>query len=120
MKRIIALLIILLTTAFGCTADVAEDKGSDNIGGNQNMAECDSDSDCITGGCSNTICMPKDQEPIMTTCEYKEEYDCYNDIECRCIAGECGWDKDEEFEECITEKSGQGEAVESGQVMDQE
>lgn len=65
--------------------------------------ECTQDSDCKTGGCSGTVCQSKDVEPIFTTCEWKEEYACYKQINCKCIDNKCQWDKTEKFEECISE-----------------
>jgi len=53
---------------------------------------CMSDSDCVMGGCSNQICQSKNEEPIITTCEFKE---CYNykkyNLKCRCIDNKCQW-----------------------------
>ncbi|HLC96580.1 MAG TPA: eight-cysteine-cluster domain-containing protein [Candidatus Nanoarchaeia archaeon] len=70
------------------------------IGGN---LMCDSDSDCLRSGCSGTICQPKDAEPIYTTCEYKAEYACYDEINCACINNRCWWDKTSLFEQCVQE-----------------
>jgi len=64
---------------------------------------CIVDSGCIIGGCSGTICQPKDAEPIFTTCEYLPEYSCYKQINCKCIENKCQWEKTSEFEECILE-----------------
>lgn len=63
--------------------------------------ECKADDDCITGGCSGTICQSKSEEPMMSTCEYKPEYACYKQINCGCIGGKCKWDETEEFKECV-------------------
>jgi len=53
---------------------------------------CSSDSDCIAGGCSGQVCQSKHEEPIVTTCEYRE---CYNaqsyGLSCRCINQRCEW-----------------------------
>ncbi len=67
------------------------------------VAECITNNDCITGGCSGTICQSKDAEPIFTTCEYPPEYACYKQIECKCINNKCQWDKTNEFDKCIEE-----------------
>ncbi len=65
--------------------------------------ECTQDPDCVTGGCSGTICQSKNAEPIFTTCEYLPEYACYKQIQCKCIKNKCQWDKTEEFSECVEE-----------------
>ena len=74
-------------------------------------AECTTDEDCITGGCSGTICQSKNVEPIMTTCEFLPQYACYKQIECRCINNKCQWDKTEEFNNCINQARKSAEGV---------
>lgn len=63
--------------------------------------ECTTNNDCTTGGCSGTICQSRDSEPIFTTCEYKQEYACYKEINCGCIDGKCQWDKNAGFDSCV-------------------
>lgn len=54
--------------------------------------QCFEDSDCIVGGCSNQVCQSKNEEPIITNCEWK---DCYRSVdygvECKCLDGKCQW-----------------------------
>ncbi|MDP2788733.1 MAG: hypothetical protein Q8O46_01600 [bacterium] len=55
---------------------------------------------CFIGGCSSQIC--SDQEGIVTTCEYKEEYACYKSASCeRQTGGECGWTQTSELQLCL-------------------
>lgn len=53
---------------------------------------CIVDEDCIAGGCSGQVCQSKSEEPIITTCEYR---DCYNDktygVNCKCVNSKCQW-----------------------------
>jgi len=53
---------------------------------------CFHDTDCMTGGCSGQVCQSKSEEPIYTTCEYR---DCYNKqlygVTCGCLNNECQW-----------------------------
>jgi eight-cysteine-cluster-containing protein len=70
-------------------------------------AECSSNRDCKTGGCSGTVCQPASEPPVMTTCEWRPEYACYKKTACGCISGTCQWDKTEEFNTCVKEASGQ-------------
>lgn len=72
---------------------------------------CVTDNDCITGGCSGTICQSKDSEPIFTTCEYLPEYACYKETRCGCVNGKCGWDKTTEFDRCVEEARDQPQDV---------
>ncbi|MEM7819439.1 MAG: eight-cysteine-cluster domain-containing protein [Candidatus Aenigmatarchaeota archaeon] len=55
---------------------------------------CYFDSDCILGGCSGQICQSKNEESIVTTCEFRECYDAekYN-LKCKCINLKCQWSK---------------------------
>jgi len=55
---------------------------------------CSSDSDCMSGGCSEQVCQPKNEEGVITTCEYK---DCYSaekyGLDCKCVNNKCQWVK---------------------------
>lgn len=54
---------------------------------------------CRPTGCSNQICS---DEPVNTTCEWKEEYDCYRKAVCeRQTDGECGWRQTPELKACL-------------------
>lgn len=64
--------------------------------------ECENDFDCVASGCSGQICQPKNQPPINTTCEYKEEYACYQPAECQCNSNKCGWSAD--VLKCVLQK----------------
>jgi len=60
--------------------------------GSSSYGSCEVDSDCVESGCSSQICQSKDDEEVITTCEYLE---CYNNekyyLECKCVEGECQW-----------------------------
>ena len=62
--------------------------------GTSTYGSCTIDSDCIAGGCSGQVCQSKNEEPIVTTCEYK---DCYNaqsyGLDCKCVDKKCQWAK---------------------------
>jgi len=61
--------------------------------------ECSNDNECFVGGCSNQVCSNKPD--IITTCEFKEIYNCYKLTECKCIDNKCQWESNQEFEECL-------------------
>ncbi len=67
------------------------------------FGECKADSDCSKQGCSGQLCRSASAEPIMTTCEYRPEYDCIKMIDCGCVDGRCAWSKNAEYEKCVEE-----------------
>ena len=56
------------------------------------FGKCKTDSDCITTGCSNEVCQSKDEDLIITTCNYDS---CKNstsfNLSCGCVNGQCVW-----------------------------
>lgn len=58
------------------------------------LGKCLTDLDCTKGGCSGQICQSKQEEPIITTCEW---IDCYDakayKMECKCVNKQCQWYK---------------------------
>jgi eight-cysteine-cluster-containing protein len=56
---------------------------------------------CITTGCSGIVCAEPDKE-VMTTCEYRAEYACYQKATCEKQAdGTCGWTQTAELTSCL-------------------
>jgi len=54
---------------------------------------------CIRTGCSSQICSDHD---VITTCEYKPEYECYKKATCeRQANGDCGFTKTKELTDCL-------------------
>lgn len=55
---------------------------------------CFTDADCGKGGCSGQICQSRNEEPVITTCEFR---DCYNagqyGMQCKCVNQGCQWYK---------------------------
>lgn len=69
-------------------------------------AACASDADCFQTGCSGQICAAED---VITTCEYREEYACYQDAAittCGCTGGQCGFAASEELAACLEAAGG--------------
>lgn len=58
---------------------------------------------CVVGGCSGQLCSDASSEPLMSTCEYREEYACYKDAVCEVQkgTGECGWTETQELSLCL-------------------
>jgi len=56
--------------------------------------------ECFVGGCSGQVC--SDQDGVITTCEWRDEYACYQTATCeRQATGECGWTPTPELETCL-------------------
>jgi eight-cysteine-cluster-containing protein len=57
--------------------------------------------DCEVGGCSGTACSEPGKQ-VITTCEYKAEYACYQSATCtRQTDGNCGWTQSAELQACL-------------------
>lgn len=68
--------------------------------------ECVTDADCIITGCSGQVCA---SQPVITTCEWREEYACYHDpniTTCGCNMGICGWAQTPELALCLVKAQG--------------
>ncbi len=61
---------------------------------------------CVIAGCSGTLCLDKESaSDIVTTCEFKSEYECYKQVSCEIKdSGNCGWSDREKLSECIEKK----------------
>jgi len=56
---------------------------------------------CVKGGCSGTMCTEEGQD-MMTTCEWRDEYACYQTATCeRQADGACGWTQTDELTACL-------------------
>ncbi len=59
--------------------------------------------ECVVGGCSSQLCLPEGSD-LASTCEWREEYACYQDATCEKQAGgDCGWTKTPELADCIAD-----------------
>lgn len=68
---------------------------------------------CRATGCGSTVCSDQD---VVTTCEYRPEYDCYKSAVCeRGESGACGWRDTPELAKCLEEKKA-GSAPPSGKT----
>lgn len=66
----------------------------------QEPAPTQSLGECYVGGCSSQIC--SDQPDAVSTCEFREEYACYQSAKCeRQPSGECGWTETAELKACL-------------------
>lgn len=66
------------------------------------LANAPAASDCFVGGCSGQVC--SDRDDIVTTCEWRPEYACYQDDDAKCErqpSGQCGWTPTPELSSCL-------------------
>lgn len=57
---------------------------------------------CVTAGCSGTLCVSPEESGIVTTCEYRAEYACYDNAKCEKQSnGQCGWTISSELSSCL-------------------
>ncbi len=64
------------------------------------VTEVPYDDRCYVGGCSAQYC--SENPALVSTCEFKEEYACYQKAECaRQQSGECGWTESAELNACL-------------------
>lgn len=88
MKELVLIGILILLSA--CTTEKQEINVNEDFCGTETLSLCNSDSDCVTDGCSGQICRSVNDESYATTCEWK---DCYekNGLECKCVENACSW-----------------------------
>jgi eight-cysteine-cluster-containing protein len=56
---------------------------------------------CVKTGCSGTVCAAEGHE-VVTTCEFKPEYACYQTATCAKQAdGQCGWTQTPDLTACL-------------------
>jgi len=61
---------------------------------------------CVVGGCSSQLCSDASEEPLVSTCLYKEEYACYKTATCeRQKTGQCGWTETTALNQCLKSAS---------------
>jgi eight-cysteine-cluster-containing protein len=66
-----------------------------------NGSQAPSPGDCVKTGCSGTVCVEPGNE-VVTTCEMKPEYACYQNATCeRQADGTCGWTQSHELTSCL-------------------
>jgi hypothetical protein len=57
---------------------------------------------CFVGGCSGQVC--SEHEGVITTCEFRPEYACYETATCeRQADGACGWTETAELNACLAD-----------------
>jgi len=93
-KRALLLSLIILSLIVLLGGCAAED--------NNPAAECVDDSGCTAAGCSGQVCTTNEEASgLITTCEWKEEYSCYQKTSCLCINNRCSWEETDAFNRCF-------------------
>ncbi len=66
------------------------------------MGQTASTKPCMKTGCSGQVCS---DEEVITTCEYRTEYECYKQAKCeRQANGDCGWTQTKELTSCLNRR----------------
>lgn len=101
-KLFITIFILALLTFIIIVLIVVRFSGQESSIVNTNtVAECQLDDGCTAGGCSGEICHSINEEPVFSTCIWKEEYICYPLSDCVCQNGQCQWEETEDFNKCL-------------------
>lgn len=60
-------------------------------------------SECVRGGCSGQLCLESGNETGVSTCEWKDVYQCYQKAVCeKQTNGKCGFTQSPEFQQCLS------------------
>ena len=97
------LLCVLLGTMIlvvSCTTSTQKQVSEEQE--NTTILECETNSDCATGGCSGQICGSAEKvKNLFTTCEFRPEYKCLKMTSCSCINGKCMWEENQAYLDCM-------------------
>lgn len=67
---------------------------------------------CKRSGCSGQLCVDIDADDVITTCEYRPEYSCYQEAPCeKQPNGSCGFTPSTALTQCLSEKTSAGRNV---------
>lgn len=87
----------MLLLLVGCAADSAASRDSTNLAMERGS--------CHIAGCSQTICTSQ-PEDVVTTCEWRPEYQCYRSWFSICEVqktGACGWTPSDAMQGCLAD-----------------
>jgi hypothetical protein len=57
---------------------------------------------CVVGGCSGQLCVDSSQGDVVSTCEWRDSYACYQGATCeRQQNGQCGWTATPTLTQCL-------------------
>jgi hypothetical protein len=97
-RSIFFLILILLFLVIGITILIENNKNKESIKIKENTNPCQ------RAGCSGQLCVESSFKDTTTTCEWKEEYSCYQKAKCeKQTDGKCGFTKDDQFNKCVDE-----------------
>ncbi len=62
---------------------------------------------CMIGGCSSQLCVDTSGGDVVSTCEWRESYACYQTATCEKQSnGQCGWTETNELSACLADSDG--------------
>jgi len=92
-RPLVALLFLAFASCASAQAPQKTAKDAESgFCGSSTRGPCQSDADCLAGGCGGQVCQSKTEPAQITTCEYR---DCYNAAKysqaCGCVEHRCQW-----------------------------
>jgi|SRR3989338_5811295 len=94
---VLSVIVVALVAGAGFWLSRSENESTEPINPNPTSAVAGA---CYVGGCSSQIC--SDEPGAVSSCEYREEYACYQGATCeRQADGECGWTETPELNICL-------------------
>lgn len=68
----------------------------------ENVIIVKEDIECVIAGCSGQVCTDSETaKGLITTCEFRPEYNCFKFSECGYFNEKCEWKKTEEYLKCV-------------------
>lgn len=96
-----ALALTFLVACGGKSSPSNSDPTPPPEGGSSLEKQQEQKPECARSGCSGIACVEPDEQ-IMTTCEFRPEYVCYDNATCeRQTDGKCGWTQTTELTACL-------------------
>jgi eight-cysteine-cluster-containing protein len=106
--KFVAVFLIVAVLAIAACAPQQPLQPQENKSGDKTApeVECSTDADCGVGGCSGQVCTTAVEAPgLITTCEYRAEYDCLKLTSCGCVEGKCAWKENADYKACVEIKT---------------
>lgn len=83
---------------YGCVENRCRIQELKQFCGTSTGGPCQTDDNCMTGGCSGQVCQSIHEDPVVTDCLWKE---CHDDLkyhmQCVCVEGKCRWKESESY-----------------------
>ncbi len=93
--------MVLAAASAGCGEANGDGGAPDEQGDTQGHSDALAQDGCKIAGCNAELCLNPGEE-VLTTCEWREEYACYQVATCaRQSDGQCNWTETPQLTSCI-------------------